>query len=102
MRQIVDVHHPHLDAALLDQVLVKFYWLREQSELRKKPSTSELVDWISALLSSGMPLEKIESHIPFLGALLKKEQDIEALQGYDEKGGKYPKDWSELGPRYQQ
>jgi MoxR-like ATPase len=102
MRQIVDVHHPHLDAALLDQVLVKFYWLREQSELRKKPSTSELVDWISALLSSGMPLEKIESHIPFLGALLKKEQDIEALQSYDEKGGKYPKDWSELGPRYQQ
>ena len=102
MRQIVDVHHPHLDAALLDQVLVKFYWLREQSELRKKPSTSELVDWISALLSSGMSIDKVEQHIPFLGALLKKEQDIEALQRYDEKGGKYPKDWSELGPRYQQ
>jgi len=102
MRQIVDVHHPHLDAALLDQVLVKFYWLREQSELRKKPSTSELVDWISALLSSGMSIDKVEAHIPFLGALLKKEQDIEALQRYDEKGGKYPKDWSELGPRYQQ
>ncbi len=102
MRQIVDVHHPHLDAALLDQVLVKFYWLREQSELRKKPSTSELVDWISALLSSGMSIDKVEEHIPFLGALLKKEQDIEALQRYDEKGGKYPKDWSELGPRYQQ
>ena len=102
MRQIVDVHHPHLDAALLDQVLVKFYWLREQSELRKKPSTSELVDWISALMSSGMSIDKIEEHIPFLGALLKKEQDIEALQRYDEKGGKYPKDWSELGPRYQQ
>lgn len=102
MRQIVDVHHPHLDTALLDQVLVKFYWLREQSELRKKPSTSELVDWISALLSSGMSLEKIEAHIPFLGALLKKEQDVEALERYAEKGGKYPKDWSELGPRYQQ
>ena len=102
MRQIVDVHHPHLDAALVDQVLVKFYWLREQSELRKKPSTSELVDWISALLSSGMSIDKVEEHIPFLGALLKKEQDIEALQRYDEKGGKYPKDWSELGPRYQQ
>lgn len=102
MRQIVDVHHPHLDAKLLDQVLVKFYWLREQNELRKKPSTSELVDWISALLRSGMSVEKIESHIPFLGALLKKEQDMEALQTYDERGGNYPKDWSELGPRYQQ
>lgn len=102
MRQIVDVHHPHLDSKLLDQVLVKFYWLREQSELRKKPSTSELVDWISALLASGMTIEQIESHIPFLGALLKKEQDLEALQKYDERGGSYPKDWSELGPRYQQ
>ena len=54
MRQIVAVHHPHLDAKLLDQVLIKFYWLREQSELRKKPSTSELVDWISALLRAGV------------------------------------------------
>ena len=54
MRKIVAVHHPHLDAKLLDQVLIKFYWLREQSELRKKPSTSELIDWISALLRSGI------------------------------------------------
>src|SRR5512139_1112563 len=56
MEKIVGVHHPHLDAKLLDQVLIKFYWLREQSELRKKPSTSELIDWISALLRSGMTL----------------------------------------------
>src|SRR5438876_2867931 len=42
IRKIIDVHHPHLDAKLLDQVLIKFYWLREQNELRKKPSTSEL------------------------------------------------------------
>ena len=46
MRKIIDVHHPNLDAKLLDQVLIKFYWLREQNELRKKPSTSELIDWI--------------------------------------------------------
>ncbi len=102
MRRIVDVHHPHLDATLLDQVLIKFYWLREQSELRKKPSTSELIDWISALLRSGISQDKIESHIPFLGALLKKEQDAEALARYDEKGGKYPSSWSDLGPRYNQ
>jgi len=102
MRRIVDVHHPHLDAALLDQVLIKFYWLREQSELRKKPSTSELIDWISALLRSGISQDQIESHIPFLGALLKKEQDAEALARYDDKGGKYPSNWSDLGPRYNQ
>jgi MoxR-like ATPase len=102
MRQIIDVHHPHLDAKLLDQVLIKFYWLREQSELRKKPSTSELIDWISALLRSGVSMEKVEQHIPFVGALLKKEQDVDALLKYDEKGGRYPKSWQELGPRYNQ
>ncbi len=102
MRQIIGVHHPHLDAQLLDQVLIKFYWLREQNELRKKPSTSELIDWISALLRSGVSMEKIEQHIPFIGALLKKEQDVDALTQYDAKGGRYPKSWQELGPRYNQ
>jgi MoxR-like ATPase len=102
MRQIVAVHHPHLDANLLDQVLIKFYWLREQNDLRKKPSTSELVDWISALLRSGVSLDKLEAHIPFVGALLKKEQDVEALQSYDSRGGKFPTAWSELGPRFNQ
>ena len=102
MRKIIDVHHPHLDASLLDQVLIKFYWLREQNDLRKKPSTSELVDWISALLRSGLSLDKLEEHIPFVGALLKKEQDLEALQAYDSRGGKYPTAWSDLGPRYNQ
>ncbi|MFN8626642.1 MAG: MoxR family ATPase [Candidatus Binatia bacterium] len=102
MRQIIAVHHPHLDIKLLDQVLIKFYWLREQSELRKKPSTAELVDWISALIRSGVSMEKIESHIPFLGALLKKEQDVDALLKYDSQGGRFPKSWQDLGPRYNQ
>jgi len=102
MRKIIAVHHPHLDAKLLDQVLIKFYWLREQSELRKKPSTAELVDWISALLRSGVSMEKIESHIPFLGALLKKEQDVDALLKYDSQGGRFAKSWQDLGPRYNQ
>jgi MoxR-like ATPase len=102
MRRIVDVHHKNLDAQLLDQVLIKFYWLREQNELRKKPSTSELIDWIAALLRSGITREQIESHIPFVGALLKNEQDTEALRGYEERGGGMPSDWSELGPRYNQ
>jgi MoxR-like ATPase len=102
MRRIIAVHHPHLDAKLLDQVLIKFYWLREQSELRKKPSTSELIDWISALLRSGMTLDKLEAHIPFIGALLKTEQDVDALGRFDQKGGKYPARWADLGPRYNQ
>lgn len=100
MRRIVDVHHPNLDAALLDQVLIKFYWLREQPELRKKPSTSELIDWISALLRAGVSMDQIEGHIPFIGALLKTEQDSEALKRYNEQKGNYPSTWGELGPRY--
>ena len=102
MRRIVAVHHPNLDVTLLDQVLLKFYWLREQTELRKKPSTSELIDWISALLRAGISEDQLESHIPFIGALLKKEQDAEALQKYDARGGRYPASWSDLGPRYNQ
>ena len=102
MRKIVAVHHPHLEAKLLDQVLIKFYWLREQADLRKKPSTSELVDWISALLRSGMTPKQMEAHIPFIGALLKKEQDVDALVRYDAQGGKFPAKWADLGPRHNQ
>jgi MoxR-like ATPase len=102
MRKIVAVHHPHLEAKLLDQVLIKFYWLREQSELRKKPSTSELVDWISALLRSGLGHDRLQQHIPFVGALLKKEQDVDALGRYGSGGGKLPARWADLGPRYNQ
>jgi MoxR-like ATPase len=100
MKEIIAVHHPNLDAVLLDQVLIKFYWLREQNDLRKKPSTSELIDWIAALLRSGIDVAKIESHIPFLGSLLKNEQDTDALEAYRARGGALPKSWRELGPRY--
>jgi MoxR-like ATPase len=102
MKQIVDVHHPNLDAALLDQVLIKFYWLRGQNELRKKPSTSELVDWISALLRSGVTQSRLETHIPFLGSLLKNEQDTESLLDYTNKGGEFPRQWGDLGPKFNQ
>jgi MoxR-like ATPase len=102
MTQIVAVHHPNLDAELLDQVLIRFYWLREQNELRKKPSTSELIDWIAALLRSGVGVEKLESHIPFLGALLKNEQDTEAYDSFQVRGGTLPTSWRDLGPRYNQ
>jgi MoxR-like ATPase len=102
MRKIVAVHHPHLDAKLLDQVLVKFYWLREQPELRKKPSTSELVDWITALLRAGLSAAQLEAHLPFVGTLLKKEQDVDAFTRHVARGGRLPASWADLGPRYNQ
>lgn len=102
MKKIIDVHHPNLDVTLLDQVLIKFYWLRGQDELRKKPSTSELIDWISALLRSGVSQQQVESQIPFIGALLKNEQDTEALYQFQEGEGHLPSQWSDLGPKYNQ
>jgi len=102
MKEIIDVHHPNLDTTLLDQVLIKFYWLRGQNELRKKPSTSELIDWIAALLRSGISQSQLEGHIPFLGSLLKNEQDTLAVQDYEGRGGSMPASWSELGPKYNQ
>jgi len=79
MRDIVEVHHPDLEEELLRQVLIAFYWLREQTELRKRPSTSELIDWIAALRRAGVGKEAIEEKLPFLGVLLKHEQDLDSL-----------------------
>jgi MoxR-like ATPase len=97
MREIVDVHHPHVDKALLEQVLLKFYWLRDQKELRKRPSTSELIDWITALVRGGIPPSRLESEIPFMGALLKNEQDTRSIESFVARGGKTPKTFGELG-----
>jgi MoxR-like ATPase len=78
MKDIVAVHHPGLDRALLEQALHVFYELREMRGIRKRPSTSELIDWIAVLKNAGITSVKLERELPFLGALLKKEQDIAA------------------------
>ncbi len=80
MQAIVHVHHPDVDRKLLSQCLTKFYWLRDQPEIRKRPSTSELIDWIAALIHGGIPAALIQKELPFLGVLLKKENDIEAIR----------------------
>jgi MoxR-like ATPase len=80
MRAIVAVHHPDLEDLLLDEVLRRFYWLRDQSELRKKPSTSELIDWIAALRRGGISAAAMENRLPFLGVLLKHEKDMETVR----------------------
>lgn len=101
MRDILAVHHPTLEAKLLEQVLIKFYWLREQPEFRKRPSTSELVDWISALLRGGISIEQLEAAVPFIGVLLKKEQDVRHMD-QQSKSRPPPTTWTQLGPRYTQ
>ena len=81
MSDIVQVHHPELEEELLRQVLIAFYWLREQTEIRKRPSTSELIDWIAALRRAGVRKEAMEEKLPFLGVLLKHEQDLDSVLG---------------------
>ena len=80
MEAIVRVHHPDVEESLLSQALVRFYWLRELPDVRKRPSTSELVDWIAALRRAGMGPEAIETALPFLGVLMKHEKDIETVK----------------------
>ncbi len=91
MTEIVRVHFPDIGEALLEQCLAKFYWLREVKGLRKRPSTSELVDWIGALLAAGVQPGQMAETIPFLGALIKKEEDAEAVAKAG-AAGRWPKD----------
>jgi MoxR-like ATPase len=75
MEEIVRVHYPDIKENLLKEVMRVFYALRKLNDLKKKPSTSELIDWIHALLAGGIPVEKLKEEIPFVGTLLKKEAD---------------------------
>lgn len=74
------VHFGDLEEKLVKQSLAAFYWLRELRGIEKKPSTSELVDWIRALVAGGVDPARIEKEIPFAGVLLKKDKDLQTLR----------------------
>lgn len=78
MKSIVRVHHPNVDETLVDQAITAFYGVRESPRLRKRPSTSELIDWIAVLSREEIAPDRLRRDLPFLGVLLKKEQDLEA------------------------
>ncbi len=80
MEQILRVHFDHLEEDLVEQALAAFYWIRGLKKIEKKPSTSELVDWLRALTVGGVAPEKITATIPFAGVLLKKDKDLRTLQ----------------------
>jgi MoxR-like ATPase len=86
MEEIVRVHYTDIDSKLLAQAMESFYKLREMKEIQKKPGTSELLDWLQALSVAGVPIDKITSELPFIGVLLKKNQDIDAVTEVREKG----------------
>ncbi len=79
MERIVRVHYPDIQDKLVRECIKKFYWLRQVDGLRKKPSTSELLDWIKALAMGGVNVDRISAELPFLGTLLKTEQDTEKV-----------------------
>jgi len=79
MERIVRVHFPDLEARLLEACLKRFYEIRGVEGLRKKPSTSELLDWICVLLQSGVSFEDLQRAAPYLGTLVKQEQDQDTL-----------------------
>ncbi len=80
MEEIVRVHFPQVEENLLQAALAAFYDLRGIRDLRKKPATSELLDWISALQLGGMDGARLKGALPLAGVLLKKEEDVELLR----------------------
>ena len=80
MAQIVDVHHPNVRATLIEEAISRFYFVRSLDGMRKPPSTSELIDWIGALVKGGIKEDELTNALPFMGALVKKEQDEAMLK----------------------
>ncbi len=83
MAQIVKVHYPNVEENLLNAAMDTFYDIRNIHDIRKKPSTSELIDWVNALQIGGISAEQIRSKLPFVGVVVKKDEDLELVR----KGG---------------
>ena len=86
MQSIVDVHFPHIKRELLAQALEAFYQVRDVPGIKKKPSTSELIDWLKLLMAEDIPPEALHNPDnkavvpPLHGALLKNEQDVHLFE----------------------
>ena len=74
MEEIVKVHFPNVEQNLLKNAMDVFYSIREIKDIRKKPSTSELIDWINALQIGGISADRIKAELPFIGVIVKKDE----------------------------
>ncbi|MBO4376117.1 MAG: MoxR family ATPase [Lachnospiraceae bacterium] len=79
MEEIVRVHYPDVEANLLKNAMDVFYSIREFRDIRKKPSTSELIDWVNALQIGGISADRIKEALPFVGVIVKKDEDLELV-----------------------
>ena len=80
MEEIVRTHYPDVEEKLLKDAMEVFYWIRSIKDIRKKPSTSELIDWINALQIGGIPTDRLREELPFVGVVVKKDEDLETLK----------------------
>lgn len=84
MEEIVRVHFPDVEEHLLKNAMEVFYNIRSIRDIRKKPSTSELIDWVNALQIGGITADKIRSVLPFIGVVVKKDEDLELVKHSDQ------------------
>lgn len=80
MREIIFTHFDEIEENLLQNAMDVFYAIRDKRDIRKKPSTSEFIDWINALKFSGIAPDRIKESLPFMGVILKKDEDLEVLK----------------------
>ena len=84
MEEIVKTHYPDIEENLLKSAMETFYMIRSIRDIRKKPSTSELIDWLNALQRNGIASETLRKELPFLGVIVKKDEDLETVRHYVE------------------
>ena len=79
MDEIVKTHFEKVDENILKEAKEVFYAIRDEKSIKKKPSTSELIDWINALQLGGISADRIKSELPFIGTVVKKDEDLETV-----------------------
>ena len=84
MEEIVKTHYPNVEENLLQNAMEVFYEIRSIRDIRKKPSTSELIDWINALQLGGISAEELQKALPFVGVIVKKDEDLEVVKHHAE------------------
>lgn len=89
MEKIIKAHYPQMEQKLITAVLNAFYRIRDLRGLQKKPSTSEVLDWIQALAIGGINPKTLEKEIPFAGVLLKKTEDLKMVEQTAQTGRRH-------------
>ncbi len=79
MDEIVRTHFDKVDENILKEAMDVFYQIRDEKSVKKKPSTSELIDWVNALQIGGISADKIKATLPFIGTVVKKDEDLETV-----------------------